>query len=279
MMRMTNARWVALRSLSWFATAYSVLASCSDRGDDPTMPEPHAAAEGSESALQGQSGSEAVPNDYNPVSADWVSCPCGMNASAWLEATVVELDGARLELTLESVLHGEVELEIGQSFWGDYDGELLCGGTLCQTLAQGDAVLVGYAPQQPQRPPCAALDDCLEICRAELAANAPGDVPVASTCPMSCEEQTQDDCLDAPPPDPTQARLQVIRWQDPLLLAETAEAEMTLALDDVSLLWAEADECDANWDQSFFELEGYPLPYYSTEAQEVVYFPLQPVCD
>jgi len=265
----------------WIATACVLVASCSESSDEP-QPKPSAAgkSEASETALeQGQSGSEAVPDDYIPASASWIDCPCGMNASAWLEATVVGLEPGRLSLTLVSVLHGDVELEPGDSFSGDYAGRLLCGGTECQTLETGDAVLVGYDPKRPARPECAALDDCLVSCRAELAADAPSDRPVADTCPMSCEAETQNQCPEAPAADPSEARLRVVRWQDPLVFARTAQAEMTLALDQVSQLWADFDECNAHWAQSFYQLDGYPPPYYSTEAEELVYFPPEPQCD
>lgn len=268
---------VPLRSFTWTAIACGLLVSCSERRDGP--PDPQASA-GTGAALEGQSGSEAVPDDYIPGSADWISCPCGMNASAWLEASVVGLRDQRLELSLESVLFGDVELELGDSFSGDYDGTLLCGGTECQQLTAGDRVLVGYYLERPSAPACAALDECLESCREELAADAPSDgLPVADTCPASCEEETTDECPEAPPADPRRGRLLVVRWQDPLVLAKTAEAEMTLALDDVGLLWEDPEQCNANWEYAFYELDGYPLPYYSTEAEKVVTFPELPECD
>ncbi len=274
---MKRPRSLSLGSLVWLVGTCLLAGSCLETRDDAPAPKD---AEGSEVALeQGQSGSENVPDGYNPVSASWRPCPCGLQANAWLQATVLEIGSQRVELSLDEVLFGQADLQVGDSFSGEYLDTLFCGGTVCQNLAKGESVLASYRLKQPPKPPCAAYDNCLETCRAELSANAPSSEPVADTCPAPCEADTRDRCPETPSPDPSDATLGIIRWEDPLVLARTDLAEMTLPLERVNLLWADAAECDAEWEQPVFELDGYPTPYYSLETEELVSIPPEPECD
>ncbi len=170
-----------------------------------------ASSDSNETSINGQSGTEYE----NPGGVDRPACPCGGTLANPLRATVLEVVGhiegadfrpvrlGTVRLRVEELLGSTTGLEIGSEITSAWFGELPCYYG-CASIAAGDEVLAFYRFPEP------------------------------------CIDTTGDDC---PNGSTLAGSIALTPWADTVVLAQLANGDLTLPVEDVSLV--ESPECDA----------------------------------
>jgi hypothetical protein len=142
-----------------------------------------------------------------PVTQDVDLCPCDA-LGVYLRVTVLQKEGASLSLRVEAVIHGATPLTHGAELRADWNGELPCSGSQTN-IGIGTEALVVFTP-------------------AERAGGSCDAAP--------CENG-----------DWTRGDVRLTPWADQLLMAQTAEASLSVPASELARLWSNQGACLARY--------------------------------
>jgi hypothetical protein len=213
----------------------------------------------------GQSGSEELPEPEGLGGASTVPCPCG-NEDA-LRVTLLAQDHGNLRLRVEAVLHGDLPLSPGDEIEADRDDDSLSCFRGCASLELGEQAFAFYRASAPLLPVCEAREACIAGCLVERATpeadsspgqcacrdRAPADQPTVSGSPIcgmpivsglgecqdECSQETAEECLPRPEQDYRRGSIRLSPWQERIVFARTERGELSLARDQLALLWSD----------------------------------------